>query len=193
VFGRRSKLLTGALCLGLLSAGAALLSAQGCLVTDKVEFGELNAPPQVRIVSPRGAIVNAPTINDASCGNNRNRRYMKFQVAISDINVEDDVRLRIVVQGEELSGVVGIGLQPVTGKAQRATVDLCIDQNDLFPAGKPCSYVEFLVSRDWDEFNPPYATTFANDRGADHIIVGANSEDEPQSPKSDCYTDVGAP
>lgn len=170
-----------------LALGALLLGA-GCLVTDKVEYGAPNVPASVTIRSPRGSIVNLPPMSecDATLGSDG----MFFRVTVSDPDVEDELDLRFIVDGVDVSNqVVGVDF-PISGTEDRQ-VELCVSK-EVF-SGRPCSYVEIIVSRDFKEDQKPYGTKDPRDRGLDHVLVNGDSREVPESAKSDCYTDAGAP
>lgn len=162
--------------------GSCVLTAVGCLVTNKVEYGEPNFPAQVVAEEPpTSSLPRVP--DDPECGDTTTERddgdWMRFRFSVSDPNVEDPLLWRIIVNGDYFTG----GEFLVPGTVARGTVDLCVTEDILRNA---CNLVEVLVTRRFSEEGFPYRTADPDDVGRISWLVLGRSSLFLQASALDC-------
>ena len=113
------------------------LTVSACLVTDKPVFGEPNTPTSVLAKAPR-TLTRAPLFADQLC-ESADKRFMAFEVEISDANVSDKLIARLLVNGDyEVERPI-----PANGQISRGTLRLCARKGELT---KTCNHVELVVT-----------------------------------------------
>lgn len=161
LLGRAGALLSAALVGGLVSS---------CLVTDQIEYDRPNTPPEV-IKEPPLGFRTVPIIGDPECspGTSDRSPWMSFPVRLRDVDVDDVVRVRIIVNGVR---VQASNIKP-NGKPERDYQRFCLEKHRL---NAPCLHVEMVVSREFanpDGETDPYSPDEPNDLGyAEWWVLG---------------------
>lgn len=130
--------------------------ASGCLVTDKIEYIDQNLPPIIRVISP-GVLQQFPASSqcpdnttvggDAAIDAVPRGDWVRFQVEVSDPNIEDRLVTWVVLNGRHFDGKTNKEI-PTTGVPERDPVEFCIPAQALDTA---CNVVELIVmgKNDW--------------------------------------------
>lgn len=163
-----------------LGSGAYLLSA--CLVTEKVDYYSPNVPAQVEKLAPEDfdTVPNMPECSDKDTG--PNTPWVRFQIDVSDRDVEDELLARVIVNGKSVTTED----LPVTGRPKRDTFSYCVQRQRLDAA---CLHVEILVSNkfvDNQGDRQPYLTADPNDVGRVEWWLLGQSENYPEVGPSAC-------
>jgi hypothetical protein len=111
------------------------------LVTGRIEFAEDNFPAILTAVTP-GPFSRVTSNSDAFCSMSEDDdvKRMRFEVSVADVNEEDALEARVIVNGRRVdTPSVSAG-----GKVQRENLSVCIKHDDL---ADKCNYVVFAVSR----------------------------------------------
>jgi hypothetical protein len=124
-----------------LYCGVALLSltlVAGCLVTDRLEFGEPNVPANLLSLSPPSLSRLPPAeVTDPRCGED----LVAFQADVTDVNIADALTARLLINGQ-LSGSFESDIAP-TGEVARAPLTQCAPRGAFERA---CNHVELVVT-----------------------------------------------
>lgn len=156
--------------LSLLGAGLTGCLLASCLVTDQIEYERPNTPPQVIKEEPLG-FRSVPPFGDPECspGTSDRSPWMSFPARLRDVDVDDVLRVRIIVDGER---VKASNIKP-NGKPERDFPPFCLER---FRLKKPCLHVEMVVSREFanpDGETDPYSPDEPNDLGyAEWWVLG---------------------
>jgi hypothetical protein len=164
---------------------AGLLSS--CLVTNKVDYDQPLISSELERIEPPAAFVALPVEPDESC-ERAGGAYMRFEIGIRDLNREETLYVRYLVNNESIDFVE----VPLTGRADREPVQFCISRAKL---NESCNVVEALVSSSLSPNRLPYETR-DGDRAAMHWWVIGSAEDNPSASYLDCpepLPDAGAP
>jgi len=172
--------------LGALSLGALLSS---CLVTNQVDFDQPIIVSTVRRESPATEFSPLPVEPDEWC-EREGRGDFLFEVAVSDLNIEEELQLRPVVNKVVVKG--GEIIEP-TGRESRGIIPFCVRRSDL---RQPCNLVEAVVaSRFFLDTSRPYEAR-DDDVAIAHWWVIGSAEDNPSASFFDCpdaRPDAGVP
>jgi hypothetical protein len=112
--------------------------AQGCLVTTDVNYSRPNTPPHLGKEDPRDF---AAVVSDCT-----DRDSMTFLVTVYDADVEDDVFIRVLVDGNEDRTLS----TSQTGKPDRDPVPFCVPINAL---DQECTHVEIIASNTFNDLD----------------------------------------
>ena len=175
------------------ASGAVLLVGLlgSCLVTSKVEYDQPIIVSQVDRVFPTTEFTPMPVERDEECVREGNG-HMRFAVEIRDLNREEELGMRIVVNKNLLRQID----VPPNGNELRELEDpfFCLEESDL---AQPCNLVEVVVSSSFRGFDrrDPYGARLG-DRAFVHWWVIGNAEDNPGATFLDCpdaRPDAGVP
>ncbi len=171
--------------LSALSLGALLSS---CLVTNKVDYDQPIIVSRLNRETPATEFSPLPVEPDEWC-EREGKGYMLFEVAVSDLNREEELTLRYVAN----KVVVNSEIIPPTGEEGRGIIRFCIPQTDLDEA---CNLVEAVVaSRFSFGDRRPYEARDGDVAIAHWWVIG-NAEDNPSAAFFDCpdaRPDAGVP
>jgi hypothetical protein len=143
---------------------------QACLVTSKVDYDQPAIPATVERTGARSAEFQRvpPEADDPNCDGGG---YMRFDVQISDLNREEDLDLRYVVNKRYINARE----VPANGTEDRQDTFFCLEQEDL---PKPCNLVEALVSAKFDRSTSPpsgpYGTSYGDLASAHWWVIGGS-------------------
>jgi len=174
-------------CLSALSLGALLSS---CLVTSKVDYDQPVITSELKRTEPTTEFVPVPVEPDEEC-ERLGFGQVRFAVEIRDLNVAEDLVLRIMVNKENVADYD----VPSSGEQLRALDPpfFCVKQDAL---DQPCNLVEALVSSSFpaNRRDPYFARD--GDLAIAHWWVVGNAEDNPSATFFDCpdaRPDAGVP
>jgi hypothetical protein len=167
-----------------LSLSAALLAASwvsACLVTSRVKYDQLFIPSVVTRATPLSEFERFREQADEVCkdiGNGDGQ--MAFTVNISDLNEEEVLEVRTLVNGKY---VAPGGEVEANGEVERKPFTFCIPASDLV---EPCNRLEVRVS---SGFKKP--TTFSEpkedgDIAETHWYVIGSASRNPNASYLDC-------
>jgi hypothetical protein len=147
-----------------------------CLVTSKVDYDQAFIPSVVTRQPPSSEFERVPEEANEACKSIGNGDgYMLFTVDVSDLNREEDLQVRTLVNGKN---VVPGGVVDANGKVVRDPFTFCIPANELL---KPCNLLEVLVS---SAFKQPTSYSQPKEDGdiaGVHWYVIGRASDNPAS------------
>jgi hypothetical protein len=168
------------LSLAALVVAASLISA--CLVTSKADFDQLPIPSVVTREMPLSEFERFREQADEAClsiGNGDG--HMLFTVNISDLNKEEDLEVRTLVNDRYVDQPEGDVV--ATGQVERKPFAFCIPASEL---KKPCSRLDVLVS---SAFKSPKSTSkpkIDDDIAGAHWYVIGSAADDATASYLDC-------
>lgn len=166
-----------------------LVFAAACLVTNDVEYKVVNSPPSLVAVSPP-PLTRAPLNSNPDCPMSIGRTMMKFDLTIYDEDVDQDLKIKVLVNGIFTQG---IGVPPASGATARRTLPepLCLDTS-LFV--NPCTLVEVLVTSEWADTDPNAPLTPGDlDRETWFVQGSPMSNADANSSHCEALLDAGVP
>jgi hypothetical protein len=144
-----------------------------CLVTSKADFDQLPIPSVVTREMPSSEFERFPEQADEAClsiGNGDG--HMLFSVNISDLNKEEDLEVRTLVNDEYVDQPEGD--VPATGQVERKPFVFCIRASELT---KPCSRLDVLVSSAFKSAKATSRPKIDDDiAGAHWYVIGSAAE-----------------
>lgn len=160
-----------------------------CLVTNRVNYDQPIITAELVRREPMAEFLTVPVEPDEECVRT-GAGEVPFLVEIKDLNIEDQLELRIMVNNTFVEDIP----VPPTGAEDREPVRFCVRATTL---DNRCNLVEALVSSNFDRSTQrePYHTGLG-DLASVHWWVIGDSANNPSASYLDCpepVPDAGSP